>query len=395
VIGRKRTSPRAAWRRHDGHFRDPHEVVAQWQRAAEFDRSVLAARTRGPWWDLLGELKVTLIVTREYEHLVCAMSAQHGAPRTSFLRLPHPNGLAFDPGRGRLHVASTRNPNILFEFAPARGAMPGATPASAEQAAGILLPAGARYLPGSLYLHDLALVGGELHGCAAGMNAVVRLVQGGGFEPVWWPRVIDGPPGGLPRFERNYLQLNSIAAGLTLRSSYFTASAPAPGRRRPGHVSFPVDRRGVVFSGRDRTVVAGGLTRPHSARHSDGRLWVDNSGYGELVVVDGGRPEPIARLPGWTRGLCFAGGVAFVATSRVIPRFRCYAPGLDVQRSSCGVHAVDTASGKAIASVTWPSGNQIFAVEAVPATWTRGFPFAVGEPRAERRLRELFSTATF
>src|SRR5438046_894634 len=82
-------------------------------------------------------------------------------------------------------------------------------------AAGQLLPVQSRYLPGCLYLHDLALIGGELYANAVGLNAVVRLPRGGGFEPVWWPRCIDTENG--PRMDRNYLQLNSIAPGPTLK----------------------------------------------------------------------------------------------------------------------------------------------------------------------------------
>ena len=392
---RRRTPAKdALWARHHEEFRDPHEVVVQWQSAAAFDSSLVDATITGPWWDLLDGLGITLFVTREYEHLLTAMRADRSSPRTSYLRLPHPNGLAFDKKRGRLVVASTRNPNIVFDLAPATGVTPGASASERQQYRGLLLPVRARYFPGSLYLHDLAIVGGRLHGCAAGINAVVSLPATGGFAPVWWPREIERAAS-KPRFERNYLQLNSIAAGRSLGSSFFTASAARPGRRRPGDPDFPVDRRGVLFSGRDRTVVAKDLTRPHSARVWHRRVWLDNSGYGEFGAVTGGKFEVVARLPGWTRGLCFSGDVAFVATSRVIPRFRQYAPGLDVDHSVCGVHAVDAKSGTTIASVIWPRGNQIFAVEAVPSSWTRGLPFSSDQPTDERFLRNFFSRAVF
>jgi hypothetical protein len=48
---------------------------------------------------------------------------------------------------------------------------------------------------------------------------------------VWWPRTLRAL--GRRAFARNYLQLNSIAAGTTLRGSFFTASADTPSRRRP------------------------------------------------------------------------------------------------------------------------------------------------------------------
>jgi hypothetical protein len=106
--------------------------------------------------------------------------------------------------------------------------------------------------------------------------------------------------------------------------------------------------------------------------------------------IEGGRLRVHARLPGWTRGLCIRGSVAFVATSRVIPRFRAYAPGLDQERSVCGVHAVDLHSGEVRASIVWPAGNQIFAVEAVSRDRTLGFPFCAEGESAE--VRALFST---
>jgi hypothetical protein len=121
---------------------------------------------------------------------------------------------------------------------------------------------------------------------------------------------------------------------------------------------------------------------------------VDNSGYGELGICDAetGRCEPVARLPGWTRGLCFHERIAFVGTSRVIPRFRQYAPGLEVEASVCGVHAVDTHSGQLLGSLLWPYGNQIFSVERAPSELTTGFPFKAQGKRPSRREKTLFYT---
>ena len=142
----------------------------------------------------------------------------------------------------------------------------------------------------------------------------------------------------------------------------------------------------MIFSGAPATSIATGLTRPHSARLAGRQLWVDNSGYGEVGRVVGGRFEAVARLRGWTRGLCLAGGIAFVGTSRVIPRFRRYAPGVDLDRSEAGVHAVEMATGRVLGSLVWPFGNQIFAVERAGFA-TAGFPFTAG---SGARARERF-----
>jgi uncharacterized protein (TIGR03032 family) len=249
----------------------------------------------------------------------------------------------------------------------------------------------ARYYPGCLYIHDLALVGRHLHANAVGENAVVRLHEDGRAERVWWPRCVDTDAG--PVFGRNHLQLNSIAAGRTPSDSYYSASTDRVGRLRPGHVRFPVDGRGVIFSGATREPVARGLTRPHSARLHGGKVWVDNSGYGQLGFARDGRFEPVARLPGWTRGLCFHGTTAFVGTSRVIPRFRRYAPGLDVGASVCGVHAVDTRTGATLGSLLWPWGNQIFAIDWLPRGASGGFPWLVAR-RRPARIKSLFYSFT-
>jgi uncharacterized protein (TIGR03032 family) len=318
-------------------------------------------------------------VTREYEHLVMGLGTRDGRPQVTYMRMPHPSGIAVDRDRGgRVMIAGTRNPNQVVTLAPA-------TAPALAQGDRPLLPVAATYYPGSLRLHDLALVGGRLHGAAAGRDAVVRLDRDGAYAPAWWPAsaAADGPPD-----HGNHLQLNSIAAGKNLAASFFTASASKPGRLRPGDVRYPVDGRGVVFSGRTREVVAGGLTRPHSARLHDGVVWVDNSGYAQVGVVAGDRFEPVAALPGWTRGLCFVDDVAFVATSRVIPRFRAYAPGVDTE--SCGVHAVDAASGRVLASLTWPEGSQVFAVDWLPAGATSGLPFTAGRGASADVAARLF-----
>lgn len=377
------------WARHSAEWRSTAQIASQWRDAATIDPRLLAQRVRGPWWDLLEELGVTLFVTREYEHLVLAYSAGPEGRRTSFWPMPHPSGLVVDRRRNELHLASTRNPNQIFTFRPVttldeREDVPARTPLRERP----LLPARAAFLPGSLYLHDLALIAGRLHGNAVGQNAVVALYPDGTYRRAWWPRSIETARG--PRFGRNYLQVNSIAAGATIRDSFFSASGAEPGRLRPGHLNYPVDRRGVIFSGRTNEPICEGLTRPHSARLHRGRLWVANSGYGELVRVDRGKIETVVRLPGWTRGLCLVGDVAFVGTSQVIPRYARYAPGLG-RANRCGVHAVDLRSGHVLASVEWPAGNQIFAIDWMSARQTAGFLFVASRSPGTREKTVFYA----
>jgi uncharacterized protein (TIGR03032 family) len=369
---------------HGRQWRDPMQIAAQWSDAGAASPQDLAAKATGAWWDVLRAVKTTLIVSREYEHLLLAIAAD-ARPRISYFRLAHPTGIAYDTARRTLYVASTRNPNQIYAFAPVAGTMARADVEPTPQMERTLVPTRTRYLPGCYYIHDLAMVGGVLHANSVGQNTVVELDERSA-SAVWWPACIERD--GIPRTDRNYIQLNSIAAGSDMSSSFFSASGEAPGRYRPGHARYPVDRRGVVYSGATREPIVRRLTRPHSARFHGDALWVDNSGYGEVGRCAGGRFEPVATLPGWTRGLAFAGDVAFVGTSRVIPRFRQYAPGLDVDRSECAVHAIDTRSGQVLGSLWFPYGNQIFAIEPVPTAIVVGFPFHRGSSAA--RMRSLF-----
>jgi len=368
------TRQNEAWRRVG-------DILSSWNTLSWFNPQLLRHRTAGGWWDVLASTRSTLLVTREYEHLVLALSVGPQGAEISYFCVPHPSGLAWDSRTKTVYIAATRNPNQVLIFRPLSQLLPRSDIASRSetQCEGILFPSGSTFYPGSLYLHDLAVLGDQLYGAATGHNAVVALKGDGSFDYSWWPRSIETSSG--PRFDRNYLQCNSIAAGKTLRDSFFSASCEHPGRRCPGHRNFTVDGRGVLFSGRNREAIVRGLTRPHSARLHLEQLWVDNSGYGEIGYANQGRLQAVARLPGWTRGLCFHEHIAFVGVSRVLPRFHHYAPGLEVKRTQCGVFAVDIHNGRILGSITWPAGNQIFSVELISQEPALRFPFQKGRKK--------------
>jgi uncharacterized protein (TIGR03032 family) len=338
-------------------LRDPSQITGLWNGEGLDPRTFQSHADEG-WKRTLRKLGVTLLVTREYEHLVLALSSRS----TTWMHLPHPSGLVADRKTRTVHVACTRNPNLLVELAGDK-----------------LLPRRARFLPGRTYLHDLALIGGKLYGNSVGQNAVVELDYQAGAKRIWWPRCVVRQ--GKPVFGKNHLQLNSIAAGPTLKSSFFSASVDRILPQVPGDKDFPVDGRGVIFSGSSRESVAFGLTRPHSARLHRGQVWVDNSGYGEVGRIVHGTFQPLVKLPGWTRGLCFVKGILFVGLSKVLPRFHAYAPGLDHKKSLCALVALDPVQGKVLGRLSFPHGNQIFAID-----WMEGVELPYGQGRDPRGL---------
>ena len=413
------------WAFHNEQWREPSSVVAAAVGDHQPDPRLLNIRVQGEWWSLLDALKVNLLVGREYEHLLIMLGSLRGRPHCTYFPTPHPSGMAVDRKNRKVYVACTRNPNQILTFQNSRGLfnrrdlgkVGGAvielpsikqnskSPDSVDNDSGrfgvgkeklnkdernYLMPIQSQYFPGSLYIHDMAVINNDLYVNAVGHNTIIKTAGDGGYEYVWWPKCVDHR--GKPRTEANYLQLNSIAAGKDIRHSFFTASTARISSRQPGHRNFLVDKQGVVFSGATREPMCRGLTRPHSARLHKGKIWLNNSGYGEWGRVEDRTFRSLLTLPGWTRGLCLYEGIAFVGTSRVIPRFKNYAPGLDVRRSLCGIFAIELKSQRILGSIQWPYGNQIFALEWIPQGWTDGFPYLYLPKKKSAHIKQVFYT---
>jgi uncharacterized protein (TIGR03032 family) len=140
------------------------------------------------------------------------------------------------------------------------------------------------------------------------------------------------------------------------------------------------------------TVLVHDLSMPHSPRWHAGRLWVCESGNGSLGYLDPrtGRYETVVGLPGFTRGLDFAGDLAFVGLSQV--RETAVFSGialterLSAQERTCGICVVDLARGEQIALLRFEEAVQeIFAVQVLPG---RLFPELISHD--ERLLENSF-----
>src|SRR3954453_8413645 len=102
---RSQTALDEMWSHHHAEWRDPAQIASQWQEAAETDPQLLHYSVQGAWWETLAACGVTLLVSREYEHLTMAMRATERGPEISYMRLPHPSGLAVDRDRGIVYIA--------------------------------------------------------------------------------------------------------------------------------------------------------------------------------------------------------------------------------------------------------------------------------------------------
>ncbi len=139
-------------------------------------------------------------------------------------------------------------------------------------------------------------------------NCLATLDHVNSFQPVWKPPFIDR----IAAEDRCHLN------GLAMRDgkpAYVTCVA---GTNVAG--AWREHRRdgGMVLDVVSGEPVATGLSMPHSPRLYDGELYICQSGTGEFGRIDmaTGAFEPMCFLPGFARGVAFAGRHALIGLSR-------------------------------------------------------------------------------
>jgi uncharacterized protein (TIGR03032 family) len=202
------------------------------------------------------------------------------------------------------------------------------------------------HLAGDLDLHDVGIDADDRPIFVnTRFNCLATVSNKHSFRPVWKAPFISG------LLDGDKCQLN----GLAMRSgtaAYVTAVS------RSDVIDGWRDRRtngGVVIDVAANAIVCEGLSMPHSPRLHRGKLWLLNSGTGELGVVEGllegkGRFSPRAFCPGFLRGLAFHGKYAMVGLSK--PRYKRFEGlALDARLRAvdadpwCGVQIIDLDTG--------------------------------------------------
>jgi uncharacterized protein (TIGR03032 family) len=219
----------------------------------------------------------------------------------------------------------------------------------------------ATYHTGDVNVHDVAICGDEIWLAATRFSCLAKVSYDFSFQPVWRPRFVSS----LAPEDRCHL--NGIAVRDD-RPRYVTAlgTTDAAGAWRENKAA-----GGVVIDLNSGEIVLAGLAMPHSPRWHDGRLWLLNSGAGELLVMDpqDGRADVVCRMPGYLRGLCFCGTYALVGLSKI--RERHIFGGLPVQTRGekllCGVAVVDIRTGRQCGMFEFTSGcEEIYDVQFLP-----------------------------
>ena len=210
------------------------------------------------------------------------------------------------------------------------------------------------YLPhtgvttGDIDVHDMAVDAegrlvfvNTLFGCLATLSATHS------FKPLWKPPFISK----LAAEDRCHLNGLAMDAG---KPAYVTLVGPSD--VADGWRDHRAGGGQVIDVQSNETVVATGLSMPHSPRWHDGKLWLLNSGTGFFGYVDlkEGKFNEVCFCPGYMRGLAFHGDFALVGLSK--PRHNKTFSGLALddnlrQRKAaprCGVQVIDLRSGDAV-----------------------------------------------
>jgi uncharacterized protein (TIGR03032 family) len=302
--------------------------------------------------ELLNELGVSLAVTTYQAGKLVLLREDGGTLNTHFRAFARPMGLAVD--RGRMAVGTATE---IWDFHNVPEVAARLEPAGRYDAC--FLPRSAHFT-GDILVHEMAWAGPEVWVVNTRFSCLCTLDGVHSFVPRWRPPFVTA----LAAEDRCHLNGLGLCDG---RPAWVTALGVTDTAR-----GWRANKRdgGVLLSVTSGEVVARGLSMPHSPRWHGGRLWVLESGSGTLGIVDpaAGRYQPVAGLPGFTRGLDFAGKYAFVGLSQV--RETAVFNGLPItERSerSCGVWAVDLTSGRIAGFVRFEDALQeIFAVQVLP-----------------------------
>jgi len=273
---------------------------------------------------------------------------------THFLDFDKPMGLAVD--RNRLFVGTQTG---IREFRSVPDVAKRLVPPNRNDAVYVFRN---YYVTGNVDVHEIALgTNDECWFVNTRFSCLCTLDREHSFRPRWRPRFISG----LSPEDRCHLNGMAMMNGRPRWLTALGATDTAEGWRANK------TNGGVLLDYDTRDVIVHGLAMPHSPRWYRNRLWVLESSRGKLATVDlaSGKVETVARVPGFARGLDFAGPLAFVGLSqlRETNTFVDIPHSEDNADNRSGVWVVNIETGETIAILKFGEAVQeTFAVQTVP-----------------------------
>jgi uncharacterized protein (TIGR03032 family) len=303
---------------------------------------------------ILAHFGMSVLVTTYQAGRLVILRNDNGVLNTHFRLFQKPMGLALAPHR--LAVGCEME---IREFHNVPAVAPKLEPHGKHDVA--FLPRTA-HGTGDVQIHEMAWIDDEvwfvntLFSCLCTRSAVYS------FQPEWRPWFISQ----LAPQDRCHLNGLCVIDG---RPKYVTALGETD---EPGGWRKNKRDGGILIDVEQNQIIARGLSMPHSPRWYRDRLWLLHSGTGGLGFIDpkNGAYQSVVELPGFTRGLSFAGEFAFVGLSQV--RESAVFSGIPIAERpqaerSCGVWVVNIGTGEIAAWVKFEEAVQeIFAVEVLP-----------------------------
>jgi uncharacterized protein (TIGR03032 family) len=315
---------------------------------------------------LLRQLNVSLLVTTYQANKLLAVRAAQGGLSTLVRTFERPMGLAVN---GRRMALGTRDQIWFLRNAP--DIAPRVEPAGMHDAC--YLPRSS-HVTGDIGVHEMAWAGGDLWIVNTRFSCLCTLDPDFSFVPRWRPPFITA----LAAEDRCHLNGLAMAPGCLPKTQ--SGVEPPHSKWAPrfvtalGATDTPNGWRqdkakgGCLIDVSSGEIVTRGLCMPHSPRWHDGRLWLLESGTGQLVSIDlaSGRRQVVTELPGFARGLAFAGPYAFVGLSKIRPTSAMDGVPLAERREKlkCGVAVVDLRSGQIVGLLEFQTAvEEIFDVQ--------------------------------
>ena len=219
------------------------------------------------------------------------------------------------------------------------------------------------YHTGDLNVHDVAFGEDGLWFVNSRFSCLSALSTDFSFVPRWQPRFISE----LVPEDRCHLNGLAMVNG---KPKYVTAlgETNVVGGWRENKAS-----GGLMIDVESGEVVLRGLSMPHSPRWHQGRLWLLNSGAGELLCFDpaDGSAGAVCTLPAYLRGLCLIGRYAVIGLCQI--REKHIFGGLPVQERHekllSGLAVVDLPTGNLVGTFEFTAGcTEIYDVQFIPGS---------------------------
>lgn len=174
-------------------------------------------------------------------------------------------------------------------------------------------------------------------------SCLATLQAGFSFAPIWKPPFITK----LAAEDRCHLNGLAMQDGVPMYVTACSTTNEAAGWRNHRQDG------GIVMHIPSHEIIATGLSMPHSPRWYQGKLWLLNSGTGELGYLEDNQFVPLTFCPGFVRGLAFWKHYALVGLSKL--RSKAFT-GLALENrlasgnmtSQCGLAVVDLNTGNVL-----------------------------------------------